>query len=136
MQISISKTIKNPKKSFEEIEILLRDELAKEGFGILTEIDVKATLKKKLDLDKRPYKILGACNPPRANQALEFNPEIGTLLPCNVVLYENKDSSITISAMNPESILTLVPGEEVKVLAQEVRTILEEVIIRVFEKLQ
>jgi uncharacterized protein (DUF302 family) len=101
--------------------------LAEEGFGVLTEIDVQATLKKKLGLEKRPYKILGACNPELANQAIDAEPEIGVLLPCNVVLRQDESGQNIVTFMDPAAVLTLVDREGVAELANEVRARLKRV---------
>jgi uncharacterized protein (DUF302 family) len=101
--------------------------LKEEGFGILTQIDIKKTLKEKLDVDKRPYLILGACNPPLANQALEAEPEIGLLLPCNVIVREEEDGSVRVSFMDPGAVLALVDHPKIGELAGEVRGRLERV---------
>jgi uncharacterized protein (DUF302 family) len=101
--------------------------LAEEGFGVLTEIDVQATLKKKLGLEKRPYKILGACNPQLANQAIDAEPEIGVLLPCNVVLRQDESGQNIVTFMDPAAVLTLVDREGVAELANEVRARLKRV---------
>lgn len=104
--------------------------LAKEGFGVLTEIDVAATLKKKLNLDRPPYKILGACNPQFAAQALEAEPQIGALLPCNVVVREEGGKTI-VEFMDPDAVLTLVGRPEVGKIAAEVRARLQRVMAAV-----
>jgi uncharacterized protein (DUF302 family) len=101
--------------------------LQQEGFGVLTEIDVAATLKKKLDIDRRAYVILGACNPVLASQAIDADPDIGLLLPCNVLLREEADGSITVGFMDPAAVLGLVEQADIANLAGEVRSRLEQV---------
>ena len=113
--------------SLDEVEAKVTGELQKEGFGVLTEIDVAATLKKKLGIDRRPYKILGACNPVLANQALDADPDIGLLLPCNVVVREDDEGAVRVAFMDPKAVLTLVERPEVGGLAAEVRSRLERV---------
>ena len=113
--------------SFDDAITRVTEELQKEGFGVLTEIDVKATMKKKLNIDKLPYKILGACNPVLANQALSAEPDIGLLLPCNVVVREDEDGSVTVGFMDPAAVMTLVEKEGVEELATEVKGRLERV---------
>jgi len=113
--------------SMDEVEARVTGELQKEGFGVLTEIDVAATLKKKLDVDRRSYKILGACNPVLANQAIDTDPDIGLLLPCNVVVREEADGSVTVGFMDPAAVLGLVDVEGIETLAAEVRARLERV---------
>jgi uncharacterized protein (DUF302 family) len=106
------------------------DLLGDEGFGVLTEIDVKKTLKKKLDADFRRYVILGACNPKLAHKALDAEPHIGVLLPCNVVVSERDGGGSNVMAMDPGSVFTLVDNEDVKGVAQEVR----QRLVRVLEQ--
>ncbi len=102
--------------------------LAKEGFGVLTEIDVSATMKKKINVDMPPYKILGACNPQFAHKALQAEPQIGALLPCNVVVREDAAKKVWVEFMDPNAILKLVDRPEVHGLAAEVRGRLERVL--------
>lgn len=117
--------------SFDEALIKIPEELKKEGFGILTEIDVQATLKKKLDVDFRKYKILGACNPPFAYKALQAEPNIGVLLPCNIIVQEKEDGKVEISAVNPLTSMQAVGNEALMEVAEEITTRL----IRVLEGL-
>jgi len=114
-------------KSYDEAVAAVTDALQEQGFGVLTEINVSAVLKNKLDIDKRPYIILGACNPVLANQAMEAEPDIGLLLPCNVVVREEEDGRVTVAFMDPSAVLALVDNPSVSALATEVRSRLKKV---------
>ena len=114
--------------SFEETEARVRNELLQEGFGILTEIDVARKFKEKLDRDFRQYKILGACNPAMAWEAFSRELDIGTLLPCNVVVYETDDGSTAVMIMDPVAALSLIGNPEITELAGKVRSKLERVL--------
>ncbi len=106
-----------------------REELAKEGFGVLSEIDVAATLKKKLDVDFRPYVILGACNPPLAYRALAAERDLGLLLPCNVIVYAgDKPGESVVAAMDPVRALALTGNDDIRPIAEDVRKRLERVL--------
>ena len=107
----------------------VRNELKAEGFGVLCEIDVQATLKEKLGVDGDPYVILGACNPPLAHQALAAEPELGTLLPCNVVVYR-RDDTTHIAAIDAERMLSIVGNDELAPVAAQVRDKLARVVER------
>ncbi len=116
--------------SYEDAISKVTDALKQEGFGVLTEIDVKATLKKKLDKDFRKYVILGACNPPYAHRSLEADLDVGLLLPCNVIVYETDDRKASVAAINPVSALEVIQNEELKKIAEEVSEKLKRVIER------
>ncbi len=110
---------------FDEVVDRTKKALAAEGFGVLTEIDVAATMKEKLGVDREPYRILGACNPPMAHQAIEADPAIGVLLPCNVVVRKEGDGRVLVDFMDPEAVLELVGKPGIDKVAGEVRTRLE-----------
>jgi uncharacterized protein (DUF302 family) len=125
MNYSIKKDVES---NFEDTLVKVTEELKNEGFGVLTEIDVKATLKQKLDVEFRNYKILGACNPPFAHQALQNEPEIGLLLPCNVIVYEKEDGGNTIAAIDANAMLSVVENDSVKTIADEINQKLKRVV--------
>jgi uncharacterized protein (DUF302 family) len=119
---------KNTDYAFEEAVEKVTEELKKEGFGVLTEIDVQATLKKKLDVDFRKYRILGACNPPFAHKALQAENKIGAMLPCNVIVQELENGKTEVAAVDPVASMKAVDNDKLGEIAGEIRAKLEKVI--------
>jgi uncharacterized protein (DUF302 family) len=126
MSYYYSKILQNT--GFEEAIEKVTEALKQEGFGILTEIDVKETLKKKLDVDFRPYRILGACNPPFAHKALKAENKIGTMLPCNVVVQETENGEIEVTAVDPVASMSAVNNPELAGIAGEIQRKLKSAI--------
>ena len=116
---------------FDDAVARVRETLADEGFGVLTEIDVRATLREKLGVELEPYLILGACNPPYAHRSLQVEPELGTLLPCNVVVYE-QDGETHVSAVDPVAMLGIVGNPALDPIADEIRARIERAVGRVW----
>ena len=114
--------------TFENVNKKIRESLMKVGFGIITEIDVQRTFKEKLGIDYERFQILGACNPGLANKALNIEREVGLLLPCNVIFWENKDSSVTISSIDAEKQLGVTSDERLSMLGREVNELLIQAI--------
>ena len=114
----------------DELEPRVRTALAERGFGILTEIDVAATLREKLGIDREPYRILGACNPTLANQAIEAEPDVGLLLPCNVILYRDGEETV-VSFVDPHAMLGVATAEGLDHLADEAAALLGEALAAV-----
>jgi uncharacterized protein (DUF302 family) len=125
MAYTFSKTVALP---FEEAVHQVTEALKEAGFGILTEIDVKETLKKKLDVDFRPYRILGACNPPFAYQALQAEDKIGAMMPCNVIVQEREAGRVEVSAVDPVASMQAVENENLRDIAMDVRAKLKKVV--------
>ena len=125
MSYHFSKTIT---ASFDDAVARVTEALKKEGFGILTEIDVKETLKKKLDVDFHRYKILGACNPPYAYKALTLEDKIGTMLPCNVIVQEREGGKVEVSAVDPVASMMSIKNEALGQVAEEVRALLKKIV--------
>jgi uncharacterized protein (DUF302 family) len=130
MKSTLYSFYKTVELSYEQAIEKITDELKKEGFGILTEIDVKATLKKKLDVDFKPYKILGACNPPFAHKALLAEEQIGLMLPCNVVVYENENGETVVAAIDPIASMQAVNNPNLGDIAVAIRDKMKSVIER------
>jgi uncharacterized protein (DUF302 family) len=125
MSYYFSKTLKMP---FAQAVQHVTDALAGKGFGVLTTIDVRSTMKKKLDLDFRPYTILGACNPEFAHKALQSEDKIGTMLPCNVVVQEVEGGEVEVSAVDPVASMAAVNNPKLATIANEVRGLLKQVV--------
>jgi len=125
MSYYFSKTVNLP---FDDAIVRVTEELKKEGFGVLTDIDVRATMKKKLDIDFRNYRILGACNPPFAHQALLAEDKIGTMLPCNVIVQEHAPGVVEVAAIDPVASMAAVDNPRLGVVGQEVRAKLQRVV--------
>ena len=125
MQYSFNKILN---MSFDDALNRVVDELKKEGFGVLTDIDVQMTLKKKLDVDFRKYRILGACNPPFAYKALQAESRIGTMLPCNVIVQETERGEVEISAIDPISSMQAIENPELQDIANQVQAKLKKVV--------
>ena len=125
MSYTIDRLIES--SDFDDIDARTRNALAAHGFGVLTEIDVKATMKKKLDIDMEPYRILGACNPTMAHQAIGMEPKIGAMLPCNVILRAT-EGGIQVSAVDPVSSMQAIDNDDLKAVAGQVREMLANVV--------
>ena len=125
MQYTINRTIAGA--SFDEVDARTRKALADKGFGILTEIDVKATMKKKLDVEMAPYLILGACNPSMAHEAIGIEPRVGAMLPCNVILRE-VDGGVEVSAIDPVASMQAIDNSVLHDVAGQVRDLLAEAV--------
>lgn len=117
--------------TFDQAVEKVTDELKKEGFGVLTQIDIHDKLKEKLDVDFRKYRILGACNPPAAYQALQAEDKIGTMLPCNVIVQETSDKKVEVAAVNPIASMMAVENQKLAAIAEDITSRLERVIAAV-----
>jgi uncharacterized protein (DUF302 family) len=114
--------------NFDDVIEKVTNALKEEGFGVLTEVDVKSTMKEKLDVDFRNYKILGACNPPNAYKALSAEPHIGLMLPCNVVVQETEGGKIDVAAIDPKASMAAVENKDLEEVAERIKGQLEKVI--------
>lgn len=125
MSYTIDRLIES--SDFDDVDARTRNALATHGFGVLTEIDVKATMKKKLDIDMESYRILGACNPTMAHQAIGMEPKIGAMLPCNVIL-RAVEGGVQVSAIDPVSSMQAIDNDDLKAVAGQVREMLANVV--------
>ena len=125
MAYTINRTI--PDADFDEVDARTRSALAEKGFGVLTEIDVKATMKKKIDKDMAAYRILGACNPDMAWEAIGMEPRVGAMLPCNVILRQT-ENGVEVSAIDPVASMQAVPNDDLKAVAGKVRQLLKDAV--------
>lgn len=110
----------------EQAEVAITDALKLVGFGVLTRIDIAATLKKKIDVERAPYVILGACNPHLANRALNLEPELGLMLPCNVIVYADKTGQTIVSIIDPSAMVGMIDNDNLQCLVSEARPLLEK----------
>ena len=125
MSYTLDRLIEN--MDINAVDVRTREALAAQGFGVLTEIDVTATMKKKLGIDMSPYRILGACNPKMAYQAIGMEPRVGAMLPCNVILRQ-VDAGVEVSAIDPVASMTAIDNDQLKLVAAEVRQLLADVV--------
>ena len=128
MTYTITTTIAAP---FEDVLTTVKTTLQDEGFGVLTDIDVQATLKEKIEVDTERYRILGACNPPLAHEGLTADPDLGALLPCNVAIYEQADGDVVVSAVNPEQLVGIADNPELDTIGTAVLDSFERVLAEV-----
>ena len=115
-------------KTFSQVDVEIRKELLKVGFGIISEIDIQKTFKEKLNINHKPYRILGACNPHLANEALKIEPEVGMLMPCNIIFWENKDKMVTISGIDAEKQLSNTKNIKLIKIGREVNRLIRDAI--------
>lgn len=129
MNYTIDRAFEN--EDFDAIVDRTRAALGDQGFGVLTEIDVKATMKKKIDADVADYLILGACNPNMAHEAMKIEPRVGAMLPCNVIVRSIGDGSVEVSAIDPQASMAAIDNDELKSVAGQVRDMLETVVAKI-----
>ncbi len=133
-KIALKRELAVSAEQFDQVENIVKEVFKAKGFGVLTEINVKDVLKEKLNIESKPHKILGMCNPNRAHKVLQENMDMSALLPCNVSVYVNENGKITVSAMNPVAVLSLVESPIVEEVAKDVLTVFEEALDEVSQK--